>query len=147
MTTAHIHFEGNAARWYQAYKQKGTFKNWKHFCSAVEEEFGSDDYRRAMNELLELKQTGTVEEYTTKFQSLQYTITMHNAHYDDMFYTPRYIKGLKEEIRGIVETQMPPSAQKASLIARIQQGVAERSKARANRNVTQPKPYFQQKPE
>jgi len=44
---------------------------------------------------------------------------MHNAHYDDMFYTPQYIKGLKEDIRGIIEAQMPPSIQKASIIAKI----------------------------
>ena len=54
----------------------------------MEEEFGSDDFRTAMNELLELKQTGSVEDYTTKFQSLQYEVTMNNAHYDEMFYTP-----------------------------------------------------------
>jgi len=41
-----------------------------HFCSVVEKEFGSDDLRSATNELLELKQTGFVEEYTTQFQAL-----------------------------------------------------------------------------
>jgi hypothetical protein len=33
----------------------------------VVEEFGADDFRSAMDDLLELKQTGTVEEYTTQF--------------------------------------------------------------------------------
>lgn len=72
-----------------------------------------------MNELLDLKQTGTIEEYTTKFQTLQFSITMHNNQYDDMFCTPQYIRGLKEEIRGTVEPQMPTTVQKASTIARI----------------------------
>jgi len=70
ITAAHLHFEGNAAKWYQAYKQNHTFKNWDHFCSVVEEEFGSDDFRTAMNALLNLKQTGTVEDYTSQFQAL-----------------------------------------------------------------------------
>jgi len=103
---AHLHFEGNATKWYQAYKQNHTFRDWDHFCSVVEEEFGSDDFRTAMNALLDLKQTGTVEDYTTQFQSLQYDVTMHNSSYDEMFFTPQYIRGLKEEIRAAVEPQM-----------------------------------------
>jgi hypothetical protein len=145
VTAAHLHFEGNTATWYQAYKQNHTFKGWEHFCSVVEEEFGADDYRTAMNELPDLKQIGSVEDYTIKFQSLQYAVTMHNAHYDDMFYTPHYIRGLKEEIRGTVEAQMPTTIHKASIISRVQQGVVERSKARANRPQHQIRPYYQQK--
>lgn len=111
ITAAHLHFEGNVAKWYQAYKQNHTFKNWNHFFSVVEEEFGLDYFRTAMNALLDLKQTGTVEDYTSQFQSLQFDVTMHNSHYDDMFFTPQYIKGLKEEIRGTVEPQMPSTVQ------------------------------------
>ena len=107
ITTAHLHFEGNAAKCYQAYKQNHTFRDWDHFCSVVEEEFGSDDFRTAMNALLDLKQTGTVEDYTTQFQSLQYDFTMHNSSYDEMFFTQQYIIGLKEEIRAAVEPHMP----------------------------------------
>jgi hypothetical protein len=86
----------------------------------VEEEFGADDFRTVMNDLLDLKQMGTVEDYTTKFQALQFNITMHNNHYDDMFFTSQYIKGLKEEIRGTVEPQTLATVQKASIIAKIQ---------------------------
>jgi hypothetical protein len=99
----------------------------------IQEEFGEDDFRTAMNELLDLRQTGTVEEYTTNFQALQYTITMHNAQYDDMFFTPQYVRGLKEDIRGAVEPQRPTTVHKASIIAKIQQGVQERSKAKYQR--------------
>lgn len=147
ITAAHLHFEGNAAKWYQAYKPNHTFKNWDHFCSVVEEEFGSDDFRTAMNALLDLKQTGTVEDYTSQFQALQYDVTMHNSSYDEMFFTPQYIRGLKEEIRGTVEPQMPQTVQKASTIARIQQGMIERNKAKYNRANTQVRPYVPQKTE
>jgi hypothetical protein len=69
----------------------------------VQEEFGADDFRTAMNELLELKQTRTIEEYTTQFKAMQYDITMHQPRYDEMFFAPKYIIGLKEEIRGTVD--------------------------------------------
>lgn len=44
-----------------------------------------------MTELLQLKQKGTVEEYTTQFRELQYDVTMHNANYDESFFTQKYI--------------------------------------------------------
>lgn len=77
ITAATLHFEGNAAMWYQAYKQNHTFTNWTQFCAVVDEEFGSDDFRCAMNDLLDLKQTGTVEEYTVKFQKI--AVQHHHA--------------------------------------------------------------------
>jgi len=120
ITAATLHFKENAAKWYQAYKQTHTLGTWAQFCEAVEEEFGADDLRAAMNELLELKQTTTVEEYTTKFQALQFTIIMHNPHYDDLFFTPKYIMGLKEEIRNMVELQLPATVTRATTLARIQ---------------------------
>jgi len=57
------------------------------------------------------------------------------------FFTPQYIRGLKEEIRTTVEPQMPQTVQKASTIARIQQGMLERSKARYNRTNSQVRTY------
>lgn len=67
VTAARVHLKDNAGRWYQAFKQKNSFKSWTHFCYEVEQEFGRDDCRKVMHELLELKQTSSVEEYTTKF--------------------------------------------------------------------------------
>jgi hypothetical protein len=65
--------------------------------------FGVDDFRTAINDMLALKQTGTVEEYTLAFQALQYNITMHNCHYDEVFFASTYVAGLKDEIRVTVE--------------------------------------------
>ena len=145
VTAARIHLEGNAAKWYQAYKQNHTFKNWSHFCSVVEEEFGSDDFRSALNDLLELKQQGQVEEYTTQFQSRQYQVNMHNSQYDDIFYTTQYMRGLKDELRGTVEAQMPTTVLKASIIAKIQQGVLERAKAKQTKHHYQQRTYQPQR--
>jgi hypothetical protein len=68
---------------------------------------------------LELKQLSTVEEYTTQFQALQYDVQMHNPYYDDQFFAHKYIMGLKEELRAIVEPQMPTTVLKASIIAKV----------------------------
>lgn len=137
-TAATLHFKENAAKWCQAYKQNHTVASWKALCSVVESKFGLDDYRTAMNELLALKQTGSLEDYTITFQSLQYDINMHNPNYDDMFFTPQYISGLKDEIRSSVEPRTPTTVDKAALIANIQQGVLESSKSKYQRNQQPP---------
>jgi hypothetical protein len=111
----------------------------------VEEEFGADDFRCAMNELLELKQTPTVEEYTTQFQNKQFDITMHNPNYDEMFFTPQYVMGLKDEIRSNVEPHMPTTVQKASILAKIQQKFLERNKSKYNRAAQPFRQYAQAK--
>lgn len=67
-----MHLEGNAAKWWQAYKQNHTVPKWKDFYVLVQDKFGANDFRTALTELLNLKQTGTVEDYTTAFQSLQF---------------------------------------------------------------------------
>jgi hypothetical protein len=103
LSSATMHLEGNASKWWQAYKQRHTKITLDSFYLAIEQEFGVDDYRSALTDLIALKQTSFVEEYTTQFQALQFNITMHSCQYDDLFFTSHYVSGLKEEIRGVVE--------------------------------------------
>jgi hypothetical protein len=65
-----MHLEGNAAKWWQAYKQNHVIPQWTELCELVHTTFGADDFRTPISELLNLKQTGSVEEYTLAFQSL-----------------------------------------------------------------------------
>lgn len=100
-----------------------------------------------MNELLEFKQTGLVEDYTTKFQALRYGVTMHDASYGEMFFTQQYIIGLKEEIRPMVEGQMPTTVLQASTLARVQQKLQDKSKNKHHKAPYQYKPYQPNKAE
>ena len=72
VTTASLHMDDNAASWLQMFKLTHGLGSWVEFIHAVEEQFGFDDYRSALDELLVLKQRGTVEEYATEFESLQF---------------------------------------------------------------------------
>jgi hypothetical protein len=94
----------------------------------VEDKFGAYDYRRAIQELLSMKQQGSVEEYTKEFEAVQFQVSMFNTGFDDMFFTAQYVNGLKDEIKLVVQTQLPDSLTKASVLARIQQQVWERTK-------------------
>ncbi|WVZ49036.1 hypothetical protein U9M48_000418 [Paspalum notatum var. saurae] len=134
VTTATMHFEGNAAKWLQAYKQSHKLNSWSSFGADVKEKFGADDYRTVVTDLLALRQTGTVQEYTALFESLQFDIRMHNSQYDDLFFVSQYISGLNDDIRGTVESQVPPTVDRAAVIAKIQQGIVERQKVRQQKS-------------
>lgn len=142
VTAATMHLEGNAAMWWQAYKQAHQKVSWKALCQAVEQQFGTDDYRTALTELIALKHSGTVEEYTSQFQQLQYQVIMHGGPKDDLFFTSHYVSGLKDEIRGMVEPQTPPTVARAAIVARIQEKLVDRSKVKGHKPIpgTRPPP-------
>lgn len=55
VSAASMNFDGNASKWLQAYKPKHELGNWEQFTAAVEEKFGTYDYRQAMTTLMGLK--------------------------------------------------------------------------------------------
>lgn len=98
-----MHLQDNAAMWWEAYKLSNPTVNWTTFAQDIEFKFGSDDYRTALAELIELKQTGSVDDYTITFQALQYKITMHSAKHDELYFAMQYVAGLRDDIKAIVE--------------------------------------------
>jgi hypothetical protein len=66
---------------------------------------------------------------------------MHNPHYDDQFFAHKYVMGLKEELRGTVEAQMPSTVLRASILAKVQQKVLDRSRPKYTRQNNLFKPY------
>jgi hypothetical protein len=139
-TTATLHLDGNTAVWLQSYKQRHTISGWPQFISAVEAEFGADDQRRSTKALLNLKQTGSVQEYILEFQALMYKVLMFNPHYDEQLFISQFVKGLKVELHGAMESQVPATLERAFLIARVQQEVFEDTKARAPRAFARAEP-------
>jgi hypothetical protein len=67
-----------------------------------------------------------VEEYTKEFEVLQFQVAMFNIGFDEMFFTSYFVNGLKEEIRGVVQSQFPGSVDKANMLARFKQQIHER---------------------
>ena len=81
------------------YKLTNGVTTWHEFISAVEQQFGSFEYRDAMVELVSLSQEGTLDEYIFAFVDLQYQISMYNTGMDQIYFVTQFIKGLKPELR------------------------------------------------
>lgn len=131
---ASLHMDGVASCWLQVYKLKGGLGNWQQFMSAVENKFGANDYRAALGELLELRQTSSVEDYVLAFEQLQYQLTMHNMGLDDMFFVTQFIRGLLSEIGAGVQAQIPDTMDRAVLLAKIQQQLWEKGKGKGQKS-------------
>jgi hypothetical protein len=69
-TAASLHMEDNATKWLQMHKIIVVLTDWLAFVAAVEQKFGAFDYRNAIQDLLTLKQEGTVEDYIKDFKAL-----------------------------------------------------------------------------
>ena len=93
VTTASLHMDKNAAKWYKTYKLMHGVGTWSEFIAAVEQQFGSYEYRDATRELVSLYQDGTVDEYIFAFVDLQYQLTMHNTGTHQVYFVTRFIKG------------------------------------------------------
>lgn len=131
---ASLNMDGRAAKWLQVYKQKNGLSSWDTFIQAVESKFGENDYREALTMLLELQHTDALETYISTFEDLQYHLIMHNSGLDDLFFVTQFIKGLKPEIGGVVQTQVHETLERAILLAKIQQQVADKNKQKGLRN-------------
>jgi hypothetical protein len=127
-TYASMNMDDNAAKWLQMYKKYG-LGEWEIFYQAVEDKFGTNDYREALTQILELQQADSLEAYIIQFGDLQYQVTMHNSEFGDLFFITQFIRGLKLEISSVVQSQVPESTERAILLARIQQ-VLDRRKSK-----------------
>ncbi|WVZ50933.1 LOW QUALITY PROTEIN: hypothetical protein U9M48_002138 [Paspalum notatum var. saurae] len=136
VTAAALHMEGNAAQWFQVYKARQGVGMWAKFVEAVQAKFGVYDYQNAVTELLDLKQTGTVEEYVAAFEELQFQVAVHNVGIDEVCFVSQFMRGLKPELRYGVHSEMPETVEKAIMLAKIQQKLLEEPKAKMARGAT-----------
>lgn len=133
VTSASLNMDENSSKWYQMYKLTNGVSTWSEFIKVVEQQFGSFEYRDAMVELVSLYQEGALEDYISAFVNLQYQITMYNTGMDQIYFVTQFIKGLKPELRFGVQSQVPETMQRAIMLARVQQQIADSKPSKATK--------------
>lgn len=118
---AALSLKGAAATWLQTVELRGRFPTWEAFHTAVCDRFDRDQYQIHMKQLDNLRQTGSVAEYQTQFESLAHSILLYNPAYDDVYFVTRFLGGLKEEIRAPIALHRPPNLDTASALALLQE--------------------------
>lgn len=128
VTSASLNMEGNASRWFEVYKLQHGLGEWPEFAQAVLQKFGVDEYPQAMRVLMDLYQRGTVEEYLKEFDEIRYSTSVHNHTLDETLFVAHFIKGLKPELQGVVQSHLPTTVDRAALLAQMHQSILEKQK-------------------
>jgi hypothetical protein len=134
VTASTVAFDDNASKWLQVYKLQNDLGTWEQFNAAVEDHFGTYDYKKAMNAMLQLKQKGSVEEFYQDFLNAKYQLHMHNTALDDTFFVQQFMRGLKEEIKSVVQAQDPDKLERAVHLASLQEDILATHKYRGTRS-------------
>lgn len=119
MLAASLNLVGDAAHWYQAWKQEVGRHSWEQFHEAVLGEFEVNIAKDKMDELLLLSQTGSVTEYRSKFVQLVYHLCLYDPTLSNLFLLSQFLKGLKDELHYSVAAQLPENVHQAFQVALI----------------------------
>jgi hypothetical protein len=86
VTASTVAFDDNASKWLQVYKLQHGFRTWEEFKDAILRQFGTYDYEHAMDDIMKLRQQGSVQEFHQEFIYAKYQLHMHNTALDDTIF-------------------------------------------------------------
>lgn len=127
---ATMHFEGRAARWLQAVERSLGQVSWEEFCNLVHERFGREQHESLIRQLFHIKQLGSVSDYVEQFASLVDELAAYESRTDPLYYTMRFVDGLKHEIKTVVMVQRPPNLDTACALALVQEEALDSTRRR-----------------
>lgn len=76
-----------------------------------------------MRELMVLKQKGTVDEYMREFNQLVYQLRLYEPSVSETILVTPFILGLKDELKPVVEIQLPSTVSEAAAYAKMQEEI------------------------
>jgi hypothetical protein len=116
---ASMHMIDRAAHWFQSYKHSPGSHTWEHFVIAVSREFEVNTHRVKTKALLNLRPTGSVEDYKHQYDKLVYHIQLYDQSISEMMMVSQFILGMKDELRLTVEIHLPQTMAQAIALAEI----------------------------
>lgn len=102
------HLDKGPARWFQSIEPTLDFSDWKNFCRLLHDRFDRDQKELLIRQLFHVKQTSSVADYITQFTELVDQLSAYSSTTDPMYFTMRFIDGLRPEIKAIVLVLRPP---------------------------------------
>ncbi|KAK3135672.1 hypothetical protein QOZ80_5BG0422000 [Eleusine coracana subsp. coracana] len=143
---ASMYFEGTAARWLQSAEKRVKQISWEGFCNLIHDRFGKEQHESLIRQLFHIKQTGTIADYVESFSALVDQLAAYEPTADPLYYTMRFVDGLKEDIKSVVMVQRPSDLDTACALAIVQEEALESRRKEHRRyepsfNRTVPKNY------
>ncbi|RLN23391.1 uncharacterized protein C2845_PM07G03090 [Panicum miliaceum] len=127
---ASMHFATGPGRWLQSVERRLKSASWSELCQMILDRFGKSHHELLIRQLFHIKQLTSVADYSERFSELVYQLTAYETHTDPLYYTMRFIDGLKATIRSAVLMQRPPDLDTACVLALLQEEVSDGDKRR-----------------
>uniref|UniRef100_A0A0A8XT76 Retrotransposon gag domain-containing protein n=1 Tax=Arundo donax TaxID=35708 RepID=A0A0A8XT76_ARUDO len=128
VSIASLHLSGSAALWWQANNSASVFVSWEEFMGKIGEKFGRMEFQVVLHQFANLKQTGSVLDYTEKFNDLMDTLVAHHQSWEPMYFVTQFLDGLRDEIRIAVVLHRPKDLDTAVSLACMQEELLELSR-------------------
>jgi hypothetical protein len=80
----------------------------------------TDEHELLLRRLFQIRQIGPVNEYIDQFVALIDDLKAYAKHPDSLYYTQRFIDGLRDEIKAVLFVQRPSSLDTACVLAQLQ---------------------------
>jgi hypothetical protein len=128
VTDASLYMIDKVSHWFQTYKHSAGSHIWEDFIVAVSREFEVNTHHVKAMELLNLRQTGTVEEYNDKFDQLMYHILFYDNSISETMLVSQFLLGLKDDLRHSVEMHLPSSVAQVATLVAVQEHLQEKPK-------------------
>jgi len=110
----------------------------------LHEHFGRDQHQILIHRMFHIHQESTVTDYVEHFSELIDQLKAYNPTIDMIYYTTRFVDGLREDIRSVIVVQRPQNLDTAYTLALLQEEVADPSKRKDGRRdlASYPRPAF-----
>ncbi|KAG8386982.1 hypothetical protein BUALT_Bualt03G0205200 [Buddleja alternifolia] len=116
---AAVHLEGKALQWHQIFMKNRLTREvpqWGEYVRALNDRFGTLLYENPMSELVNLKETRSIQDYLDRFDELMNCVDLSEPYAISCF-----LRGLKSEVAIHVRMFKPRSLQDAISLAKLQE--------------------------
>jgi len=115
------HFTHAAARWLQSVESEVQNISWESFSNLIHERFSRDQHELLLRQLFHIKHTSTVSDYIEKFTDLFEQLKAYNPNPDKLYFTTRFVDGLREDVRSVVMVTRPQNLNTACTLGLLQE--------------------------
>jgi hypothetical protein len=89
------------------------------------ERYGKDQYQSLLRQLFRIRQTSSVSEHVERFSTLVDRLAAYGTITDPLYFTTRFVDGLRADIRAVILIQRPLDLDSACSLALLQEEVME----------------------
>jgi Trp operon repressor len=105
ISVVEMYMEGPASRWYQSLAPQLPYLTWNSFCQLLHDRFDRDQHEVLLHQLFNIRHHTTMSAYVKSFSELVDQLTSYSHVHDPLYFTMRFIDGLRLDIKAIMIVQ------------------------------------------